>query len=242
MRRPLHEGPARDPGYLHHARALAKARQRCLEDHSDTALFTAIEAAGAFLVGNPKAHIWKCIAVFVDAGAPGARALVERVRVARNDRMHRGVASERTRSDMVELAVLLEGAFMKHAAKGSALTARDVMTSPVVEAERWQTLYELRRVMLEHGYSVLPWHSQQDGWRFVTAGWLADRLTGEGGGEALHRKLGDEDPKCLPSADTCFAADELRALAGQVLLVLDDCDDVIGIVAPEDQLLYVDAN
>ena len=160
-------------------RDLRDAREAVAVDPTSTAAFIAIERLGAALVDDPTATLGKSRGALVALLAKrsplphGSRVaahatLVDDVRCARNDRVHVGAAGRRAAMVACELAVRLEGALMQWP---ETLAVSDIMASPVVTAEGWQTLYELRRVLLAGGYSALPWYEAQ-GWRIVTAGWI----------------------------------------------------------------------
>ena len=191
---------------LYHARALRDAREETFANNTSTAAFIAIEAAGAFLHGKPRATLGAtcccllALLVEVNASTGGPRTLdhptlLRTVRHARNDRMHQGAAGRRSARLACELATRIEGALMVKANAINALTARDVMMSPVVTAECWQTLYELRRTMLAEGYSALPWRDGVN-WRLVTADWLAKRLMEDEDHVQLKTEL-----RCVPKDD-----------------------------------------
>ena len=92
---------------LYHASALRDAREATFANNTSTAAFIAIEAAGAFLHGNPRAPLRDAgccllaLLVDVEASTGGPRThdhptLLHTVRFARNDRMHRGAAGRQS--------------------------------------------------------------------------------------------------------------------------------------------------
>ena len=234
---------------LYHASALRDAREATFANNTSTAAFIAIEAAGAFLHGNPRAPLRDAgccrLALLVDmeASTGGPRTLdhptlLRTVRYARNDRMHRGAAGRQSARLACELATRIEGALMAKANKINDLKARDVIVSPVATAECWQTLYELRRTMLAEGYSALPWWNGDD-WRLVTADWLAKRLM-EGDDhvqlETELRCVPNNDPP--PPAKTVCPDTRLRCIPRDTSLVLEH-DVLVGIITPVDLLRTV---
>ena len=234
---------------LYHASALRDAREETFANNTSTAAFIAIEAAGAFLRGNPRATLGvaSCclLALLVEARAStGGRrtldhpTLLRTVRVARNDRMHRGAAGRQSARLACELATRIEGALMAKANAINNLEARDVMVSPVATAECWQTLYELRRTMLAEGYSALPWRDGDD-WRLVTAHWLAKRLMEDEDHVQLKTEL-----RCVPKHDppppaqTVCLHTELDCIPSETSLVLEN-DVLVGIITPVDLLRII---
>ena len=233
---------------LYHARALRGAREATVANNTSTAAFIAIEAAGAFLLGNPKARLVDtdcCLLALLNeakASTGGPRTLdhptlLRTVRHARNDRVHRGVAGRRSARLACELATRIEGALM---AQINDLKARDVMVSPVAAAECWQTLYELRRTMLAEGYSALPW-SDGDCWRLVTADWLAKRLMAVENPVRLETKLRcvpnyGPPPNCPPpKVKTVGPNTKVGCVPRETCLVVEK-NVLVGIITPVDLL------
>ena len=236
---------------LYHASALRDAREVTFANNTSTAAFIAIEAAGAFLRGNPRATLGAtccCLLALLceeEASTGGPRTLdhptlLRTVRVARNDRMHRGAAGRQSAGLACELASRIEGALMAKANAINMLKARDVMVSPVATAECWQTLYELRRIMLAEGYSALPWRHGKD-WRLVTADWLAERLMDDDDQVQLETELRcvpdtDNDP---PPLENIVCPDtKLCCIPRETSLVLEN-DAPVGIITPVDLLRTV---
>ena len=234
---------------LYHASALRDAREATFANNASTSAFIAIEAAGAFLHGNPRATLGVtcccllALLVEVKASTGGPRALdhptlLRTVRDARNDRMHRGAAGRRSARLACELATRIEGALMIKANAINDLKARDVMVSPVATAEGWQTLYELRRTMLAEGYSALPWWDG-DKWRLVTADWLAKRLMEVEDHVQLETEL-----RCVPNndppplAETVSPGTKFSCIPRETSLVLKH-DVLVGIITPVDLLRTV---
>ena len=52
---------------------------------------------------------------------------------------------------------------------------RDVMITPVICAEDWQTLAHVRRVMLLHEFTILPYRANGQ-WKFIEAGHVVKAL------------------------------------------------------------------
>ena len=148
---------------LHHATRLREARARLLEDAESTDVFVAIEQAGKFVCANTEARLRKSanrINELLEAGGCHGTAhavLTDRVRKARNARMHEGIVGRASGRRAWELALRLETAFRKKATEVTGLKAKDVMERDVITAKSWQTLYEVRREMLINAVSVLPW-------------------------------------------------------------------------------------
>ena len=235
---------ARRNALLYHASALRDAREATLANNTSTAAFIAIEAAGAFLHGNPRATLGRtcccllALLVEVNASTGGRRTLdhptlLRTVLDARNDRMHQGAAGRRSARLACELATRIEGALM---AKANAITARDVMVNPVVTAECWQTLYELRRTMLAEGYSALPWRDGND-WRLVTADWLAKCLMEVENRVQLETELRCVPNKPLPLPSTQLVCPDTKfgCIPPKTSLVLEH-DVLVGIITPVDLL------
>ena len=231
---------------LYHARALRDAREATFANDTSTAAFIAIEAAGAFLHGNPQATLGvtcRCLLALLDeakASTGGPRTLdhptlLRTVRGARNDRMHRGAAGRRSARLACELGTRIEGALMVKANAINELEARDVMVSPVATAECWQTLYELRRTMLAEGYSALPWRDGDD-WRLVTSDWLAKRLMEVEDPLQLETEL-----RCVPNNDlpppveTVGLDTKVGRVPRETCLVVEH-DILVGIITPVDLL------
>ena len=239
---------ARRNALLYHASALRDAREATLANNTSTAAFIAIEAAGAFLHGNPRATLGRtccCLLALLceeEASTGGPRTLdhptlLHTVRHARNDRMHQGAAGRRSARLACELATRIEGALMVKANAINPLTARDVMASPVV-TECWQTLYELRRTMLAEGYSVLPWRDGDD-WRLVTADWLVAKCLMEVEGRVqLKTELRCVPDKLLPlpSKQHVCPDTEFGCIPPETSLVLEQHKVLVGIITPVDLL------
>ena len=238
---------ARRNALLYHASALRDAREATLANNTSTAAFIAIEATGAFLHKNPWATLGRtcccllALLVEVNASTGGRRTLdhptlLRTVRDARNDRMHQGAAGRRSARLACELATRIEGALMVKANAMNALTARDVMVSPVVTAECWQTLYELRRTMLAEGYSALPWRDGDD-WRLVTADWLAKCLMEVENRVQLETELRcvPNKPLPLPSTQRVCPDTEFGCIPPETSLVLEH-NVLVGIITPVDLL------
>ena len=234
---------------LYHANALRDAREATFANNTSTAAFIAIEAAGAFLHGNPQAplrDVGCCLHALlveerVSIGGPRTLdhpTLLRTVRYVRNDRMHRGAAGRQSARLACELATRIEGALMAKANKINCLKARDVMVSPVATAECWQTLYELRRTMLAEGYSALPWWNGND-WRLVTADWLAKRLMERDDHVQLKTEL-----RCVPNNDPPPEAEivcpdtKFGCIPRTTSLVLEN-NVLVGIITPVDLLRTV---
>ena len=110
------------------------------------------------------------------------------------------------------------------------------MVNPVVTAECWQTLYELRRTMLAEGYSALPWRDGND-WLLVTADWLAKCLMEVENRVQLETELRCVPNKPLPLPSTQLVCPDTKfgCIPPKTSLVLEH-DVLVGIITPVDLL------
>ena len=119
---------------------------------------------------------------------------------------------------------------------------RDVMITPVVCAEDWQTLGHVRRVMLLHEFTVLPYRangkSENRRWQFIEAEHVVKALSEGGDGvRSMTVKAAVEEeilvPTCAKTKEACHQVDPSNPVT---TLVVTDKGDVAGIVTPFDLL------
>ena len=166
-----------------HRQQLKQARRAGLSDLENAhQLVVAIESLGKALHGSGDATLHKvecCLIAFSAQWAPDGEtedptssplpAMLERVRSQRNDYAHEGTAARRLARQAAEVALQLERALLNAETKGRSMKMRDVMITPVVCAEEWQTLAHVRRVMLLHEFTILPYRQQDEDWTFIDA-------------------------------------------------------------------------
>ena len=95
--------------------------------------------------------------------------MLRRVREQRNDYAHEGTAARRLARQAAEVAIRLERALLNAETEDRPMKMRDVMITPVVCAEEWQTLAHVRRVMLLHEFTILPYRRSPGDWTFIEA-------------------------------------------------------------------------
>ena len=179
-----------------HRQQLKKARRAGLSDLENAhQLVVAIESLGKALHGSGGATLSSvecCLIAFSGQWAPDGEtedptssplpAMLERVRKQRNDYAHEGTAARRLARQAAEVALQLERALLNAEKEGTPMKMRDVMITPVICAEEWQTLAHVRRVMLLHEFTILPYRHQGKGWTFIKATGVVRALsTGEKG-------------------------------------------------------------
>ena len=255
-----------------HRQQLKEARRAGLSDLENAhQLVVAIESLGKRLRNNSRATLGEvkcCLVAFAnkcdrdgEMGDPNASPLgvmLERVKDQRNDYAHEGTAARRLARQAAEVAIRLERALLNAEKKERPMEMRDVMTSPVICAEDWQTLAHVRRVMLLHEFSILPYRAKdkrangQLKWKFIEAGHVVKAMAkdGKNGNKALSkaekkRRLGmtvkeafkDKILTCKPAetAKTC-AEVEISELDLVTTLVITDAGEAAGIVTPFDLL------
>ena len=167
-----------------HRQQLKNARRAGLSDLENAhQLVVAIEALGKALHGSGGATLSSvecCLIAFSAQWAPDGEtedptssplpAMLERVRKQRNDYAHEGTAARRLARQAAEVALQLERALLNaEKVEGTPMKMRDVMITPVICAEEWQTLAHVRRIMLLHEFTILPYRQQDTGWTFVDA-------------------------------------------------------------------------
>ena len=215
----------------------------------------AIESLGKALHGKQHAGFGKvkcCLLAFADEWDPNVEAedphasplavLLERVRVQRNDYAHEGTAARRLARQAAEVAFRLERALLTAEKEGKPMEMRDVMVAPVICAEDWQTLAHVRRVMLLHEFTILPYrpHGECEDrqWKFIEAGHVVKALFKDGKEvrsmtvkEAVANKT--LVPTCTTPAKAC---DQVDLSDPVTTLVVTDDGDAAGLVTPFDLL------
>ena len=116
---------------------------------------------------------------------------------------------------------------------------RDVMITPVICAEEWQTLAHIRRVMLLHEFTILPYRGQNGGWTFIEATGMVRALSMDRK-KALDKTVMDAVECGLLEATparTAEAEDEVDQSAPETTLVVKAaCKAAAGLVTPFDLL------
>ena len=192
-----------------HRQRLKEARRAGFSDLEDAhQLVVAIESLGKALSGNPHAVSGKvecCLLAFAALWDPNGEAedphasplatILERVRKQRNDYAHEGTAARRLARQAAEAAIRLERALLKAEKEGKSMEMRDVMITPVICAEDWQTLAHVRRVMLLHEFTVLPYRSNGKSanakWKFIEAEHVVKALFEGGNGACGEESIVD---------------------------------------------------
>lgn len=87
---------------------------------------------------------------------------LERLRHARNLAAHEGPVARGCASAALRVATTLEGGLMGEVPREYAGTLKAWMVRPVVKAEAWWTVSEVRTVMIENAYSALPLWFRKD--------------------------------------------------------------------------------
>ena len=236
-----------------HRQQLKEARRAGLSDLENAhQLVVAIEALGKALPGRSDVALHKvecCLIAFSAQWAPDGEtedptssplpAMLERVRRQRNDYAHEGTAARRLARQAAEVALQLERALLNAETEGRPMKMRDVMITPVICAEDWQTLAHVRRIMLLHEFTILPYRQQGEGWTFVDATAVVRALyAGEGRRLDLTVMAAVERGRlnvtCARTAGVEAAVD--HSTPETTLVVTDPCQAVVGLVTPFDLL------
>ena len=236
-----------------HRQQLKQARRAGLSDLENAhQLVVAIESLGRALHGSGVATLGSvecCLIAFSAHWAPDGGtadptssplpAILKRVREQRNDFAHEGTAARRLARQAAEVALQLERALLNAETEGRPMRMRDVMITPVICAEEWQTLAHVRRVMLLHEFTILPYRQQGKGWTFVDATGVVRALyAGEGRRldmtvmDAVER--GRLDVTCARIAGVEAVVD--HSAPETILVVTDACQAAVGLVTPFDLL------
>ena len=239
-----------------HRQRLKDARRAGLADLENAhQLVVAIELLGKALCSDHRAALGKvksCLLAFSTKWDPNGAAndqhasslavMLQRVQEQRNDYAHEGTAARRLARQAAEAAIRLEWALLKAETEGRPMKMRDVMIAPVICAEDWQTLAHVRRVMLLHEFSILPYRpngtSANRRWKFIEAEHVVKALSKDRN-EVLSKKVKaavDEGmlvPTCATTARACAPVDLSNPVT---TLVVTDDGDAAGLITPFDLL------
>ena len=236
-----------------HRQQLKEARRAGLSDLENAhQLVVAIEALGKALHGKGRAKlvtVEPCLIAFSARWAPGGETedptssslpvMLKRVREQRNDYAHEGTAARRLARQAADVALQLERALLNAETEGRQMRMRDVMITPVICAEEWQTLAHVRRIMLLHEFTILPYRQHGKGWTFIDAtGVVRALFTGDTGARDMTVMAAVE---CERLKVTCARLrgvdDKVQHSAPETTLVVTDpCQAVVGLVTPFDLL------
>ena len=236
-----------------HRQQLKQARRAGLSDLENAhQLVVAIEALGKALHGSaaaPLGSVECCLIAFSVKWAPDGEtqdptssplpAMLERVRTQRNDYAHEGTAARRLARQAAEVALQLERALLNAETEGRPMKMRDVMITPVICAEEWQTLAHVRRVMLLHEFTILPYRQPGKGWTFVKATGVVRALSkgGKGARDMVVKaavECGRLNVTCARLAGVDEEVD--RCKPKTTLVVTGASQAAVGLVTPFDLL------
>ena len=234
-----------------HRQRLKEARRAGLSDLENAhQLVVAIESLGKALHGNQGAMLQQvecCLIAFAarwdrdgeteDPSASPLGVILKRVRKQRNDYAHEGTAARRLARQAAEVAIRLERALLKAEKEGKPMEMRDVMIEPVVCAEGWQTLAHIRRVMLLHEFTILPYRANGD-WKFIEAGHVVKALCKD---EKQRRSMSvrtavDAGFLTCHCANVAEVHEQVDRCNPATTLVVTDKNDAAGLVTPFDLL------
>ena len=236
-----------------HRQQLKEARRAGLSDLENAhQLVVAIELLGKALHGRGDATLHDvecCLIAFSALWPPDGEtedptssplpAMLERVRKQRNDYAHEGTAARRLARQAAEVALQLERALLNAETEERQMRMRDVMITPVICAEEWQTLAHVRRVMLLHEFTILPYRQQDEDWTFIDATAVVRALS-TGRRRALDKTVMDAVGCGLLNvtpARTAEAQEEVDHSAPETTLVVKGaCQAAAGLVTPFDLL------
>ena len=236
-----------------HRQQLKRARRAGLSDLENAhQLVVAIESLGKALHGSGDAMLHKvecCLIAFSDRWTPDGEtedptsspfpAMLGRVREQRNDYAHEGTAARRLARQAAEVAIQLERALLNAEKEGRPMKMRDIMITPVICAEEWQTLAHVRRVMLLHEFTILPYCRQDEGWTFIEATGVVRALSTDRR-SALDKTVVDAVGCGLLKVDpaqTAEAEEEVDQSEPKTTLVVKGaCKAAVGLVTPFDLL------
>ena len=236
-----------------HRQQLKKARRAGLSDLENAhQLVVAIESLGKALHGSGGATLSSvecCLIAFSgqwaldgetdDPTSSPLPAMLKRVREQRNDYAHEGTAARRLARQAAEVALQLERALLNAETEGRPMKMRDVMITPVICAEGWQTLAHVRRVMLLHEFTILPYRQQDEDWTFIDATGVVRALSTDRKG-ALDMTVMDA-VECERLKVTCARTAGVEKEVDQskpetTLVVTGACQAAVGLVTPFDLL------
>lgn len=234
-----------------HRQRLRQARRAGFADLENAhQLVVAIELLGKALNGTQTATFGQvecCLLAFAarwdpdgeteDPKASPIEVMLKRVREQRNDYAHEGTAARRLARHAAEVAIRLERALLKAETEGKPAEMRDVMITPVICAEAWQTLAHVRRVMLLHEFTILPYRANGQ-WKFIGAEHVVKALCKDGKGiRSMTVKAAVDDGilkcDCANIAGTQVQVDRCNPAT---TLVVTDKGDPAGLVTPFDLL------
>ena len=165
-----------------HRKNLKKARQAGHANLEDAhQIIVAVEGLGRALAGKPAAGLRDVEGYLVrfvekwdgedeaEAAEPSSfEGGLRNVRSQRNDYAHEGTAARRLGKMAAKVAIRLEAALRAAEEAKDVLRMRDIMSTPAICAEEWQTLGDIRRLMLLHEFTILPYRHQKK-WRVIDA-------------------------------------------------------------------------
>ena len=236
-----------------HRQQLKNARRAGLSDLENAhQLVVAIEALGKALHGRGRAKlstVEPCLLAFSAQWAPGGEtedptssplpAMLKRVRDQRNDYAHEGTAARRLARQAAEVALQLERALLNAETEGRPMRMRDVMITPVICAEEWQTLAHVRRIMLLHEFTILPYRQQDQGWTFIDATAVVRALsTGDTGARDMTVMAAVECERLKVTCARLRGIDDTvdHSAPDTTLVVTGACEEAVGLVTPFDLL------
>ena len=242
------------------ARELRMARLSALEDaEAFPALAATIEQVARhiheYMGGNPKKgglgdfkhRVFEWLDQQGDLAAPERAAQIyRRVQGGRNDAAHEGAYARSMTRDAINLALILENAFM---CAFDCKEIRDYMTPTPVQVEPWQSIRQVRRTMLHHSFSFLPIRWKK-GWRVISDQEVARCLWSDGGPakamclsqsvkcavEKGWLSLTEPSLVVAPSGEVPKILKTLDGKTSGVILVVQSENELAGIATPFDLL------
>lgn len=170
---------------LRAARALLLADAEAFHDGA-----IALEAVGALLSEgkanglNDYQELLVALAVSGGSEVTNTQRHFDRIRMARNDHVHRGAQVRHKVKELVSFILLLERAIMDR-----LTTVREVMISDPTVAEPWHRVDDIRVLLLASSFSTVP-YLWNDRWYFIADFHLLDFLRPDPRGNGSKR-LGD---------------------------------------------------
>lgn len=224
---------------------LRAARNNALADSEGfLPLVQEIEQLGSYVTNDPSAHSFSRYMPALTSLARESRLmgvdfplLLDALRQARNDAAHLGAAARRTTGQAVAVALILEDAMAQVA---NLKLVEHLMVEGPTCAESWQTIAMIRRVMLQHQYSVLPYRHGKT-WKLVTDDAVVHFLSDHRNqrliltlSEAVKAGL-----KLKPATTATMGTridEAYDSVAAPTLLVVDEDENLHGILTPFDML------